>query len=147
LRRARLNTSAVRLACIAVPFREPPVRRLLHPLLMGFASFALSPAPASAEVHAGAFLQMVEEQRWSARTYLMGVMTALTAANTVAQRELGRRLYCPPADQTLSPDQQLDLLTLYLGHVPADEDLPLSQAVVKSMVQIYPCASRPSREG
>src|SRR3712207_7823949 len=42
---------------------------------------------ASAEVDARAFLRMVEEHNWSARTYLMGVMTGLERSE---ERRVGK---------------------------------------------------------
>lgn len=94
---------------------------------------------AAAEVDAAGFRRMVDEHNWSARTYLMGVLTGLDTANAIARRQLGKALYCAPEGKLISPESQLEILSVYLSHVPDDEHLPLSRAVANSLAHRYPC--------
>jgi hypothetical protein len=103
------------------------------------AAFAAWSCQASAEVDARDFLRMVEEHRWSARTYLMGVMIGLEAANDQARKQFGARLYCMP--ETITPDRQIELILNDLNQLPDEADLPVSRVVTNTLVRHYPCPS------
>ncbi len=102
-------------------------------------SLMLAAAPARAEIDAGGFLKAFEEHQSSARTYMMGVGTALYSANAYARKLLGKPLFCLPGGKPVTPERQLEILTIYLSHVPEDADLPVSEAVMNSLVRSYPC--------
>jgi hypothetical protein len=102
-------------------------------------ALALQSGPVRAEVDAAGFLYALNEHRSSARTYILGISTGVTAANNAARSATGRPLFCLPQDMSITPEQQIDILKHYLLATPDDASLPVSQAVINSLVHGYPC--------
>ncbi len=104
-------------------------------------ALALAAEPARAEIDAGGFLFALAEHRASARTYILGISTGVAAANNAVRNTTGRPLFCLPVDRSISPEQQIDILKSHLLSAPDDAKLPVSQAIINSMIHGYPCRS------
>jgi len=108
-------------------------------------SVLLGSGPTAAEVDAGGFLKMMEEHHWSARTYLMGVVTGLETANAATRQRFGSRLFCAPDGKPLTHERQIEILNDHLTLHPGDRDRPISRVVTDSLVRRYPCTPPPDQ--
>ena len=111
-------------------------------LAAALAGAALISSPASAEPDASTFLQRIDQggaQGEIAKHTLSAYENGLGWANAHLENEGQRRLYCPPGQLALTPDQVVDIFRRFVARNPEAGNSPAGMVLLFALQDTFPC--------
>jgi hypothetical protein len=99
-------------------------------------------APARAEADASTFLAGIYGGDATMLMVLNGYANGISWANSVLAHRGQPRLFCPPDDVAISPEQNAEMLRRYVRDNPRARTVPAGLAMFLALEASFPCGAR-----